>query len=314
MPSMSTTLISTASASAAAITTKATPSPPLTPSPESSNFIRTSNTTTASSPTTINSTMSPQLSQPLSIPASSTAPQFDVLNHPVKDTLIIVSTLLSILIHKNDGYYDPLKDPVTLFHSRAVPRISIEAYLMRVLQYIPFTNEVLLNVLVYLDRIGGLEGMQLQKGGTLASDTTPSMNLTGTVAAATTMTKTVKDPEIFCSGSSSPSNSDDSLPVIQKRGRTDQEDEADNNDIKKTKRARTEAIESKSSSSSGGEAATGLLSTPVSTPPTSSLPLPSSNNGFRINSFNIHRLLITCLMVASKFTSDLFYSNARYAK
>ncbi|KAF9186662.1 hypothetical protein BGZ51_009341 [Haplosporangium sp. Z 767] len=37
-------------------------------------------------------------------------------------------------------------------------------------------------------------------------------------------------------------------------------------------------------------------------------------NGFRINSFNIHRLLITCLMVAAKFTSDLFYSNARYAK
>ncbi|KAG0207259.1 hypothetical protein BGX28_001478 [Mortierella sp. GBA30] len=39
-----------------------------------------------------------------------------------------------------------------------------------------------------------------------------------------------------------------------------------------------------------------------------------SANGFRVNSFNIHRLLITCLMVAAKFTSDLFYSNARYAK
>ncbi|KAF8947177.1 hypothetical protein BGZ52_008133 [Haplosporangium bisporale] len=38
------------------------------------------------------------------------------------------------------------------------------------------------------------------------------------------------------------------------------------------------------------------------------------NNGFRINSFNIHRLLITTVMVAAKFTSDLFYSNARYAK
>ncbi|KAF9947379.1 hypothetical protein BGZ72_010596 [Mortierella alpina] len=37
-------------------------------------------------------------------------------------------------------------------------------------------------------------------------------------------------------------------------------------------------------------------------------------NGFRVNSFNIHRLLITCLMVAAKFTSDHFYSNVRYAK
>ncbi|KAG0295218.1 hypothetical protein BGZ97_004879 [Linnemannia gamsii] len=40
----------------------------------------------------------------------------------------------------------------------------------------------------------------------------------------------------------------------------------------------------------------------------------AARNGFRVNSFNIHRLLITCLMVAAKFTSDLFYSNARYAK
>ncbi|KAI9340737.1 cyclin-domain-containing protein [Pilaira anomala] len=37
-------------------------------------------------------------------------------------------------------------------------------------------------------------------------------------------------------------------------------------------------------------------------------------NGFTINSYNIHRLLITSLVVASKFTSDVFYANSRYAK
>ncbi|KAF9169276.1 hypothetical protein BGX20_010531 [Mortierella sp. AD010] len=50
-------------------------------------------------------------------------------------------------------------------------------------------------------------------------------------------------------------------------------------------------------------------STPAPTPK-----LAVASNGFRINSFNIHRLLITCIMVAAKFTSDHFYSNARYAK
>ncbi|KAI9234286.1 MAG: cyclin-domain-containing protein, partial [Podila humilis] len=133
---------------------------------------------------------------------------FDIVHHPVKDTLLIVSALLAQMIQKNDSQFNPLTDPITLFHSRAVPRISIEAYLARILQFIPFTNEVLLNVLVYLDRIGGLDGMELIEDDTLL----------------TTL------------------------------------------------------------------------------------------NGFRINSFNIHRLLITCLMVAAKFTSDLFYSNARYAK
>ena len=39
-----------------------------------------------------------------------------------------------------------------------------------------------------------------------------------------------------------------------------------------------------------------------------------NSSGLRIDSFNIHRLLITGIMVASKFFSDVFYTNARYAK
>ncbi|KAI9483505.1 MAG: cyclin-domain-containing protein [Benjaminiella poitrasii] len=34
----------------------------------------------------------------------------------------------------------------------------------------------------------------------------------------------------------------------------------------------------------------------------------------RIDSYNIHRLIITGIMVASKFFSDMYYTNARYAK
>ncbi|KAI7907752.1 cyclin-domain-containing protein [Cokeromyces recurvatus] len=36
--------------------------------------------------------------------------------------------------------------------------------------------------------------------------------------------------------------------------------------------------------------------------------------GLRIDSYNIHRLIITGIMVASKFFSDMYYTNARYAK
>ncbi|KAI8085687.1 cyclin PHO80-like protein, partial [Thamnidium elegans] len=35
---------------------------------------------------------------------------------------------------------------------------------------------------------------------------------------------------------------------------------------------------------------------------------------FTIDSFNIHRLIIAGVMVASKFFSDVFYTNTRYAK
>ncbi|EGG18550.1 Non-receptor tyrosine kinase [Cavenderia fasciculata] len=35
--------------------------------------------------------------------------------------------------------------------------------------------------------------------------------------------------------------------------------------------------------------------------------------GFIVNSFNIHRLLITCIMVASKYIDDIFYNNEYYS-
>jgi hypothetical protein len=35
---------------------------------------------------------------------------------------------------------------------------------------------------------------------------------------------------------------------------------------------------------------------------------------FAVDSFNIHRLIISGITVASKFFSDVFYTNSRYAK
>lgn len=36
--------------------------------------------------------------------------------------------------------------------------------------------------------------------------------------------------------------------------------------------------------------------------------------GFAIDSYNVHRLVIAGITVASKFFSDVFYTNSRYAK
>ncbi|KAF9143814.1 hypothetical protein BGX30_014659 [Mortierella sp. GBA39] len=295
---------------------------------------------------------------------NSTVPTFDVINHPVKDTLLIVSCLLSKLVHKNDSRYNPLRDPITLFHSRAVPRISIEAYLTRILQYIPFTNEVLLNVLVFLDRIGGLEGMQMHQDGLLTTPSPSTTTSSATCSQSNALYSTsglapvsppqsssfvpvgannnynvndnsrgkAEDPEISCNSASSSSapaprlsssnnsttttratfnstmttdNSDSTLPMIQKRGR---EAETETMTTADNKRSKYEAAPSTPSSMPSPPLAAAVAS-PVPEPVQ-----PAAGNGFRINSFNIHRLLITSLMIAAKFTSDLFYSNARYAK
>ncbi|KAI9033687.1 cyclin PHO80-like protein, partial [Phycomyces nitens] len=42
--------------------------------------------------------------------------------------------------------------------------------------------------------------------------------------------------------------------------------------------------------------------------------LATNGQPFSIDSYNIHRLIITGVMIATKFFSDIFYTNARYAK
>jgi len=40
----------------------------------------------------------------------------------------------------------------------------------------------------------------------------------------------------------------------------------------------------------------------------------ASRPGFPVNSYDVHRLLISCVMVAAKFLDDIFYNNAYYGK
>ncbi|CEG80856.1 Putative Pho85p cyclin of the Pho80p subfamily, Pcl7p [Rhizopus microsporus] len=46
----------------------------------------------------------------------------------------------------------------------------------------------------------------------------------------------------------------------------------------------------------------------------SKVTLGKQNTGLRIDSYNIHRLIISGIMVASKLFSDVFFTNTRYAK
>ncbi|CAO3590241.1 unnamed protein product [Absidia cylindrospora] len=75
----------------------------------------------------------------------------NITEFPVEKLVRIVSDLLEAIIQANDTL---TKNTVlTRFHSRAKPAISIYAYLVRILKFAPFTNEALLSLLVYFDRI-----------------------------------------------------------------------------------------------------------------------------------------------------------------
>ncbi|KAL9540530.1 hypothetical protein PS6_010725 [Mucor atramentarius] len=115
----------------------------------------------------------------------------NIVDFPVQHLIKIVSNLLDSMLKTNNRL--PTTQ-ITYFHSRAIPNISVLSYLTRIHKFAPFTNEALLSMLIYFDRMTKLD------------------------------------------------------------------------------------------------------------------------DGFTINSYNIHRLLITSIVVASKFTSDIFYANSRYAK
>ncbi|KAJ3369607.1 hypothetical protein GGF31_005124 [Allomyces arbusculus] len=79
----------------------------------------------------------------------------DLLAFPAADTARFMAALLSTIASANDAARasGTMPAPVSRFHARAPPPISIHAYLARILKYAPCENAVFIAVLVYLDRM-----------------------------------------------------------------------------------------------------------------------------------------------------------------
>lgn len=85
--------------------------------------------------------------------------RLDIAEYPVPSLVKIVSNLLESIVEANDKLIVTYEHStnITHFHSRAVPNISIYAYLTRISKFASFSNEVLLSLLVYFDRIAKLK-------------------------------------------------------------------------------------------------------------------------------------------------------------
>ncbi|KAF9114540.1 hypothetical protein BGX27_010515 [Mortierella sp. AM989] len=204
-------------------------------------------------------------------------PVYDIVNCSTSQTLLLVSSLINTILAVNDRLACP---KITLFHSRAIPNISIEAYLSRILQYAPFQNEVLLIILLYFDRIGG--GCK------------PTQVLTNTIPKSLLRQASLTPEEINqLTAPKTDNNADDGRQQDEKTGyaRLGHNNSTAEFDVDFMDEEEPIADEIYTSSSES----------PV-------------GSKLIINSFNIHRLLITSILVASKFSSDVFYPNVRYAR
>lgn len=223
-------------------------------------------------------------------------PQYEISEMPVSDIIEMVAGLLTKITTTNDRQHEHLHrqipppegtsglsqqtTSVLAFHGKNVPSISILSYLSRIHKYCPTTYEVFLSLLVYFDRM--TERVNAGPMSTLRQANQQSLERDNAEAAA--------NPALSANSASGPTDQASSVSV--------------------------QAATPPPSGSLGKPPETPVRGPQPPSPPQQELePDPYSlSHFFVVDSFNIHRLVIAGVTCASKFFSDVFYTNSRYAK
>lgn len=233
--------------------------------------------------------------------------KYDLSECPIGDVIEMVAALLTKITTTNDQQHDalsrnavernashvkqaqaqndglasensmsPLSSSVLAFHGKNVPAITILSYLSRIHKYCPTTFEVFLSLLVYFDRM---------------TERVNDIVMKAEEAKKSGQAQEQAEPDVV---------------MKEAHGDGSESDEDLDEDIV-------------DDSESDGEQPTG--STPPSRAQGSGAPKTGGTTSaasqptfFVVDSFNIHRLIISGVTCASKFFSDVFYTNSRYAK
>ena len=232
--------------------------------------------------------------------------KYDLSECPIGDVIEMVAALLTKITTTNDQQHDalsrnavernashvkqaqaqndglasensmsPLSSSVLAFHGKNVPAITILSYLSRIHKYCPTTFEVFLSLLVYFDRM---------------TERVNDIVMKAEEAKKTGQTQEQAEPDVIMKEAhGDSSDSDEELD----------EDIVDDSESEGEQPAGSAAP---SRAPGSGPAKAGVSSAA------------SQPTFFVVDSFNIHRLIISGVTCASKFFSDVFYTNSRYAK
>lgn len=216
--------------------------------------------------------------------------QYEISAMPVSDIIEMVAGLLTKITTTNDRQYDHLHRPihqnedgapmsaqttsVLAFHGKNVPTITILSYLSRIHKYCPTTYEVFLSLLVYFDRMTEVVNRGLLQNMRRDAARAPASSISSPQPASPT-----------------------AMNIDTPRSRTSQASEAT---PLTSELMVPEAAPGRRTSMSGS---TSLFSG-----------MGDLSQFFVVDSYNIHRLVIAGVTCASKFFSDVFYTNSRYAK
>ena len=224
--------------------------------------------------------------------------QYEISGMPVTDVIEMVAGLLTKIITTNDRQHEnlhrnipppegatglsPQASSVLAFHGKNVPSITIASYLSRIHKYCPTTYEVFLSLLIYFDRM-----TEMVNSGALPRFPGDEQHGMGHSRAPSGVSSNgSSETAVNSSPSGADVDSSPRAPVIVSPPGSDSSDSQDS-----TLRPSP--------------------SIPTALPDSDAYDL---SHYFVVDSFNIHRLVIAGVTCASKFFSDVFYTNSRYAK
>lgn len=235
--------------------------------------------------------------------------KYEISAMPIGDIIEMVAALLTKITTTNDLQHDamqrnvthqqqasqnneaagnsqmsPLSHSVLAFHGKNVPAITILSYLSRIHKYCPTTYEVFLSLLVYFDRMTERVNELVAKSEEARRQSTSGLQ----------RQDSQQQRDVPMRDDDGPREVEDSDSDL-----ADDDDDEEDDD---------EEME---------DSPTGSSRNTLSRPPTSrsdqqAVTAPATY--FVVDSFNIHRLIIAGVTCASKFFSDVFYTNSRYAK
>ncbi|KAH7324556.1 cyclin-domain-containing protein [Stachybotrys elegans] len=245
--------------------------------------------------------------------------KYEISGMPIGDIIEMVAALLTKITTTNDLQHDAMQRNVThqqqasqsgdasgsashmsslshsvlAFHGKNVPAITILSYLSRIHRYCPTTYEVFLSLLVYFDRMTERVNERVTRNEEARRSNAQTNDAPGQ-SSSSAHKRTRSNPSQGDTRMRDQGESDESADETDSDLADDDDDDDDEMD------------DSPDESSRSGVKI-------VAPPPES--PLASGPaTYFVVDSFNIHRLIIAGVTCASKFFSDVFYTNSRYAK
>lgn len=234
--------------------------------------------------------------------AEDDRPEYEISEMKVEHIIEMVAGLLTKITTTNDQQFESLHSQparleqashltsqtssVLAFHGKNVPSITILSYLSRINKYCPTSYEVFLSLLVYFDRMaervnaGPIQELREANQQAYEQNRSSTSSFMGSLGSEEMEGVTATTPQGTQTATPPASGS---MEKGQQR------------EVPGTPHSKPSQAESPSPDVGGIDAY-------------------NLSHFFAVDSFNIHRLVIAGVTCASKFFSDIFYTNSRYAK